>query len=517
MREPLKSTRETTARRVGGLYWRGLMIMRFIAALVLGLVLVACSSGPPAVESPAKPNIVVILADDLGYGDVSANGGTVIDTPNIDALAAQGVRLTDGYVAHPVCSPSRAGFYTGRYQQRFGFEYNVAGRDTQIGLPTDQTTIANVLKDAGYATGLVGKWHQGKKREYHPMSRGFDEYFGMLAGGSTYIDSRLPGVESWPVENAPTTRSDANAIFDGFEQIEVEEYITDVFADKAVDFIDRHKDKPFFLMMTPNTPHTPLQATKKYTDRYKHIEALNERIYAGMVSSLDDMVGAVTAKLRDAGLEENTLVVFFSDNGCAGYVNGACSNGPLNGFKRYHWEGGIRIPFILRWPERLPAGTTYAQPAISLDLFATFAAAAGSAATAQDGVNLLPYLRGENNDAPHEYLFWRAKPNHAVRWGNWKMWKIRKSAQKLEESNDSTGRLPAKDYEWDAPLGYLTLLYDLSNDIGERTNVADENPEIVKQLEDAWAKWDAELVDPSWPPNRSALREIDGEVVQLFF
>ena len=485
----------------------------FLAALTT----VGCSSAPPEAERPGKPNIVVILADDLGYGDIGANGGTVIETHHIDELAAQGVRLTDGYVSHPVCSPSRAGLYTGVYQQRFGFEYNVAGRDTKVGLPTDRVTIANMLKDAGYATGLIGKWHQGKQRRHHPMSRGFDEYYGMLAGGSTYIDSRLPGVESWPERNAPTVRGPGNAIFDGFEPVEVEEYITDVFTTKGVDFIERHKDEPFFLMMTPNTPHTPLQATVEYTDRYKHVEAANERIYAGMVASLDDMVGALTAKLREAGLEENTLVVFFSDNGCAGYVNGACSNGRLNGFKRYHWDGGIRIPFIFKWPAGLPQGAEYAQPAISLDLFATFAAAAGSEAGAQDSVNLLPYLRGENAGAPHEFLFWRAKPNLAVRWGKWKMWKIEKSDRDLANSSDSSGRLPQQDYSWDAPLGHLTLLYDLSRDIGERTNVAAEHPDIVEKLEREWAQWDAEMVDPAWPAQRSMLQTIEGQTVQLYF
>ncbi len=488
-----------------------------MSAFLAGLLAAGCSSTPSEAERRKKPNIVVVLADDLGYGDIGANGGTVIETPHIDELAAQGVRLTDGYVSHPVCSPSRAGLYTGVYQQRFGFEYNVAGRDTKVGLPTDRITIANMLKDAGYAAGLIGKWHQGKQRRHHPMSRGFDEYYGMLAGGSTYIDSRLPGVESWPEENAPTIRGPGNAIFEGFEPVEVEEYITDVFTAKAVDFIERHKEDPFFLMMTPNTPHTPLQTTTKYADRYKHIEAANERIYAGMVASLDDMVGAVTAKLRETGLEKNTLVVFFSDNGCAGYVNGACSNGPLNGYKRYHWDGGIRVPFIFKWPAGLPQGAAYAQPAISLDLFATFAAAVGSQADAQDSVNLLPYLRGENAGAPHEFLFWRAKPNLAVRWGKWKMWKIEKSDRGLTDSNDSSGRLPQQDYSWEAPLGHVTLLYDLSRDVGERKNVAKEHPDIVEKLEREWMKWDAEMVDPAWPAQRSMLQAIEGETVQLYF
>ncbi len=489
--------------------------MRLLAAAFTIVAFGACSSAP---QPAPPPNIVVIMADDLGYADIGVYGSKIIKTPHIDELAARGVRLTDGYVSHPVCSPSRAGLYTGRYQQRHGFEYNVATRDDKIGLSLDETTIADMLGGAGYATGLVGKWHQGKRREHHPLSRGFDEYFGMLAGGSTFIDSRVEGVESWPAENAPTTRGDANAIFDGFEQVEVEEYLTDVFIEKAEDFIDRHSDKPFFLMMTPNAPHTPLQATKKYLDRYRHIEELNTRIYAAMVSSVDDMVGAVTLKLREHGLEQNTLVVFLSDNGCAGYINGACSNEPLNGFKRYHLEGGIRIPFIFKWPASLPAGETFKHPAISLDLFPIFAAAVGASVTGLDGVNLLPYLSGENDKAPHEYLFWRAKPNIAVRAGKWKLWKINKTDMTFADMTDKTaGRLPFKDWPDDSPHGQLTVLYDLSADIGEQTNVADENPEVVAELSKVVEEWDAGLADPRWPAKRSMLHEMHGEMLQMFF
>ena len=211
-----------------------------------------------------------MMADDLGWGDIGANGGKVIQTPHIDALAEQGVPLTDEYVPAPVCSPSRAGLYTGRQQQRHGFEFNIAGRDTEMGMSTAEITIADMMRRQGYATGLIGRWHLGKHKEYHPLSRGFDEYFDMLAGGSTYIDSRTAGVESWPSHNAPTVRSEPNAIYDGWDPVEVEEYITDVFRDKAVDFIDRHHDKRFFLMLTPNAPHTPLQATKEHLDRSAH-------------------------------------------------------------------------------------------------------------------------------------------------------------------------------------------------------------------------------------------------------
>ena len=493
--------------------------MRYPLIVLVPLLMVACSA--PQLEegtSAEPPNIVVILADDLGYNDIGIYGSQIIKTPNIDQLARDGVRLTDGYVAAAVCSPSRAGLYTGRYQTRFGYEFNTSGRDTVVGLPTDQKILGNMMKEAGYATGLIGKWHLGKSNKHHPLNRGFDEYFGMLAGGSTYIDSRVEGVQSWPAENAPTTRPDASAIFDGFEKVEVEEYLTDVFAEKAVDFIARHKDEPFFLMLTPNTPHTPLQATSAYTDRYQHIKQDGRRIFAAMVASLDDYVGDVVAELRKHGLEDNTLVVFFSDNGCVKYLSqDVCSNDPLSGSKRFHLEGGIRIPFIFKWPASLPKGTTYEQPAISLDLYSTFAAAAGSEARAQDSVNLLPYLRGENPDPPHEFLFWRAKPNMAVRWGKWKMWKVNKSDLGFDDFTLGGSRLPQVEYPGDSPLGQMTVLYDLSADISEQTNLADQHPEIVERLEAELRTWNSQLAEPMWLSNRSTLHQLHGQMVQLFF
>ena len=492
--------------------------MRVLISILAGVCLTGCGQSPTDVPSSRPPNVIVMMADDLGWGDVGANGGEVIQTPNIDALAEQGVRLTDGYVSAAVCSPSRAGLYTGRHQQRHGFEFNIAGRDTETGMSTSERTIADMAREAGYATGLIGKWHLGKQEQHHPLSRGFDEYYGMLAGASMYIDATRGGVESWPQPNAPSSRTDANAIYDGFEAIKVEDYITDVFRDKAVDFIERHAGEPFYLMLTPNAPHTPLQATKVYLDRYRHIEDDAKRIYAAMVAAVDDYVGAVTAKLRETGLEENTLFVFLSDNGCAGYVVDSCSNGPLRGNKRYYWEGGIRVPFIMKWPAGLPQGREYSQPVISLDLYATVTAAIGSEAAAQDSVNLLPYLRGQSAGAPHEYLFWRAKPNIAVRKGNWKLWKVNKTDLSFDAVTDTAARrLPMKAWPQDSPHGQLTLLYDLSVDVGERANVAAEHPEVVAELEQALSDWSSSMGDPLWPAYRSTLDEIDGQMVHLFF
>ena len=491
--------------------------MRSVLLLPALLALAVCS-GPDAEETDSQPNIIVIVADDLGYSDLGSYGSEIIRTPHIDALASGGVRATDGYVSAAVCSPSRAGLYTGRYQPRFGYEYNTSGRDTVVGLPTDERTLADMLKDAGYSTGLIGKWHLGKSKQHHPLSRGFDEYFGVLAGGTSYIDSRKPGVQSWPQRNAPTTRGDANAIFDGFEQVDVEEYLTDVFADRAADFIRRHKDERFFLMLTPNSPHTPLQATSEYYDRYPDVEPEGRRIFAAMVSSVDDYVGDVVAELRANGLEGNTLIVFTSDNGCVKYLSqDVCSNDPLRGSKRFHLEGGIRVPFIFHWPAGLPAGRTYEQPIISLDLYSTLAAAAGSDETAQDSVNLLPYLRGEQEEPPHEFLFWRFKPNIAVRWGDWKMWKVNKTDLTEEALTIGGRRLPEVEYPGDSPMGQLTVLYDLSEDVGETQNLAEQHPEIVERLEAELKAWNEELVEPMWPSNRSTIYDLHGQMIQVFF
>ena len=491
--------------------------MRQIATLPAAILAAACTAPQPDEHVP-PPNIVVIVADDLGYNDLGSFGSEIIKTPNLDELAHGGVRLTDAYVSAAVCSPSRAGLYTGRYQNRFGYEYNTSGRDTVVGLPTDQRTLADMLQSAGYATGLIGKWHLGKSENHHPLNRGFDEYFGHLSGGTTYIDSRMQGVESWPSRNAPTARPEGSAIYDGFEKVEVARYLTDIFAEKAVDFIRRHKNDRFFLMLTPNAPHTPLQATAEYVERYRDVEEAGRRIFAAMVSSVDDYVGDVVAELRTHGLLENTLIVFFSDNGCVKYLSqDVCSNDPLSGSKRFHLEGGIRVPFIFHWPAGLPAGSTFRHPAISLDLFSTLAAAAASEETAQDSVNLLPFLRGEKDSSPHEFLFWRSMPNMAVRWGKWKLWKVNKSDKTYDDLTIGGRRLPQVDYTGNSPLGQLTVLYDLSADVGEQENLVGEHPEIVERLESALEAWNGDLAEPLWPSNRSTLYKLHGQMVQLFF
>jgi len=467
------------------------------------------------------PNIVFIFADDLGIGDTSVYGSEIIDTPNIDALAAAGVRFTQGYVSHPVCSPSRAGLLTGRYQQRHGWEFNPAGRDMDHGLSLDQSTIADELSAQGYATGMIGKWHLGRGREHHPMSRGFDEYFGVLAGGSEYFETLPEGGAYALARSEPAPRRPANSIYRGFEQVQVDEYLTDVFTDEAVAFIDRHADEPFFLYLSHTTPHTPLQATKTYLDRYGHVQDLATRVYAAMVAALDDSVGRIVSKLKEIGQYDNTIIAFLSDNGCAGYIGNACSNAPYAGFKRYHQEGGIRIPFLLSWPEVLPRNSVYQAPVISLDLMSTFTAAAGRRVATEDSVDLMPFLTGEQSGNPHDFLYWRSGPTLAIRDEQWKLIKYKRSEFVVADLDD-TGRLEPPEGGWptDAPLGFVTLLYDLQADPGETNNVAARYPDIVRRLERKHAEWNEQLLpadEAILPAIRSTLTEIDGVTIQLIF
>lgn len=432
-----------------------------------------------------KPNVVIIMGDDLGICDVSLYGCKDIPTPNIDSISTKGVKFTNGYVSAPVCSPSRAGLMTGRYQHRFGFEFNAgplqrAVNDKEMGLPLTEITLAQAMKKAGYATGMVGKWHLGMQEKFHPTQRGFDEYYGFLFGANNYIDPKGPntvtaeaggneGNQAWP-------RNKLNPIYRNQTPIEEDEYLTEAFAREAAGFIERHKNELFFLYAPFNAPHTPLQATKKYIERFAHIKDQRRRVYAAMVSALDDGVGAILKKLRESGLEQNTLVVFLSDNGCATYT-GACTNDPLRFGKLTHFEGGFRVPFTLQFPARLRGGMTYDKPISSLDLFPTVLALAGAEMPKDrpyDGVNLMPFLTAKpspNKPGPHEVLCWRNGENAGVRKGNWKLFKG----------------------------GDKYLLYDLSKDIGEQKNVAEQNPRVVEDLKKELQKWEAQMKQPLWP------------------
>lgn len=416
-----------------------------------------------AETKPPKPNIIVILADDLGYGDLGCHGCKDIPTPNIDSIAKNGVRATNGYASCSVCSPTRAGLMTGRYQQRFGHEGNppFKNQPRNAGLPVTEVTLADRLKKEGYVTGVIGKWHLGIHEHFHPQKRGFDEFFGFLDGGHFYINT----------EKAKEKEKN-NPILRGTKKVDEKEYLTDAFGREAAAFIERHKKKPFFLYMPFNAVHSPNEATKKYLDRFPDLKK-GRQISAAMLSALDDAVGVILKKVRDAGLEENTIIFFLSDNG-GSQTYSASTNTPLRGQKAQLYEGGIRVPFLVQWKGHLPAGTTYDKPVISLDILPTAVALAGGKLPADDkidGVNLIPYLTSENRGTPHDVLYWREGKNFAIRKGKWKM-----------------VRIP------DEPV----QLFDLDKDIGESKNLADGNADVVKELQADLQKWNAELKKPLW-------------------
>jgi arylsulfatase A-like enzyme len=396
-------------------------------------------------------------------------------------MAKGGIRFTDAYVSGPYCSPTRAGLLTGSYPQRFGHEFNPdpAMAHNEIGLPVGEITMADRLRAAGYRTALIGKWHLGRADQFHPMARGFDEFFGFLGGSHSYHDPGAGG---------------PNPLLNGRKIVAETTYLTDTFTDQAVDFIGRQKSRPFFLYLAFNAVHTPMHATEKYLARFPHIVDKQRRTYAAMLSAMDDGIGRTLAALREQGLEENTLIFFFNDNGgptMAGTKINGSSNAPLRGSKWQTWEGGIRVPFIVRWKGHLAEGKTDSRPVIQLDVLPTALAAAGVKTQPGwkfDGVNLLPYLTGKRSSQPHEKLFWRLGTNIAIRKGNWK----------LVKTNDRP--VQAADPGFYSNLSGAEL-YNLSDDIGETKNLAGAHPEKVKELTVEWQRWNNELPKPLWEPS----------------
>jgi arylsulfatase A-like enzyme len=451
--------------------WTG----RVLLALSLALV----GTTPLTAQTQAKrpPNILIILSDDVGYGEYGFQGNKQIPTPHIDSIAKNGVRFTQGYVSGPYCSPTRAGLLTGRYQTRYGHEFN--GQGENFGLPLSERTIADMLRAMGYSTCVVGKWHLGAETRFHPAKRGFDEFYGTLANTPFYqpknfVDSR----KSPEVEKI----NDPNF------------YTTDAYADRAVDWIERNKSKPWLLYLPFNAQHAPLQAPKKYLDRFPNIKEKNRQLFAAMMSAMDDAVGRVLAKIRDIGQEENTLIIFLSDNG-GPTAQTTSSNGPLRGFKATTLEGGVRVPFCMQWKGKIPAGKTYEHPIIQLDVLPTCLAAAGGKsdpALKLDGVNLLPYLQGENKAKPHDVLYWR--------FGE--QWAIRKGDHKLVVSRID---------------GPEPRLFNLADDIGEAKDLAMKQPEKLKELKMLYDTWNAQQAKPLWPAAGLKKKKKDKKEIETSF
>jgi len=431
-----------------------------------------------------RPNILLFLADDLGYADIGVNGCKDIPTPNIDSIAKNGVRFTDGYATHPVCSPSRARLMSGMYQHRFGFEHNPGPEryaDPNFGMPREIPSLAEKLKAAGYATGIIGKWHIGFKEGLRPHERGFDYHFGFLSGARNY----LPG------------RTDNDPIVRNGEPVTNTKYLTDEFADEAVGFVERFKDKPFFLYFAFNAVHSPMDANP-YSAALGGIADEKRRTFGGMLSGLDAAVGRVLAKVRELGQEENTLVMFYSDNG-GPTAETSSRNEPLRGFKGQIYEGGIRIPFVMQWKGTIPAGMTYTQPVMGFDCHATTLAAAkvdwasaqtngdsAKAETTLDGVNLLPHLLGETTTALHEFLCWRAGAQRAIRMGDWKL---------VQTPREGTPQL-----------------FNLKTDLGETTDLAAKEPAKLAELTARFAEWETGTIPAKWIRQDQRNAEPGGEL-----
>jgi arylsulfatase A-like enzyme len=423
-----------------------------------------------AIQAAEKPNIVIFYGDDLGWGELGCQGNTDIPTPHIDSIAANGVRFTQGYVAATYCSPSRAGLMTGKYPTRFGHEFNsVASKNS--GMSLKETTIANRLKGLGYVTTCIGKWHLGGGPEYRPTQRGFDEFYGTLANTpffhpTQFIDSRV-----------------SNEI----QKIEDKEfYTTDAYADRAVAWLEEHKGEAKFLYLPFNAQHAPLEAPQQYLDRFPKIEDKKRKLFAAMLSAMDDAVGRVLTKIRDLGQEDNTLVFYIADNG--GPTQSTTSqNGGLRGFKQTTFEGGPRVPFLMQWKGTIIGGQTYTNPVINLDVLPTVLTAAGGQVDPEwklDGVDLLPYLTGVNSARPHETLYWRFSPQ----------WAVRKGDLKLVQSNGGSGK---------------PELYDLSQDASESKDLAGQMPDKVKELQALYDTWSAQQLEATSPKEKPAKAAAD--------
>jgi uncharacterized sulfatase len=475
------------------------------------------------------PNIVLILADDLGWNDISLNGpNPTVQTPNIDALAAEGVTFTQGYAANATCAPSRAALMSGRYGTRFGFEFtptppgfmpivglvsstqdrpllppsvlNTEESDLsfqEMGMPPSEITLAELLADRGYHTAHIGKWHLGRENGMAPQDQGFDESLLMASGlyGRLDDDNVIQARQEFdPIDRFLWAALGFAASFNGGPMFEPPRYLTDYYTDEAVKVIEANRDRPFFLYLAHWAPHTPLQATREDYEALSHIELHRERVYAAMIRALDRGVGRVMEALKANGLDENTLVMFTSDNGAAGYIGLPDVNDPYRGWKITLFEGGLRVPFLARWPAQLPAGATYDAPVHHFDMYATAAAAAGAdlpADRVMDGVDLTRLVtRADTAEAPHDYLFFRSGAAQAVRDQRWKL--VVSAPQGLPRQ------------EW---------LFDLTAD-GERIDLLAEHPAVADRLRGVLEAHNEQQAEPLWPWTATMAQNVDRDLSQ---
>ncbi len=475
---------------------------------------VVWEQGPISAETAITerpPNVILILADDLGYNDLTFNGGGVaggaVPTPNIDSLAKEGITFVNGYANNATCAPSRAAIMTGRYATRFGFEYTPTPKQfpkvlhrlspdntiyyeareencppyEDMGVPPEEITIAELLKKKGYHTLMLGKWHLGGSPGMQPGDQGFDEWLGFLHAAAMLLPKDDPNVvnsmHAWDSIDKFLWANLRHAVReDGGERFQPQGYLTDYLSDEAVKAIAANKNRPFFMYLSHAAVHTPLQALKSDYNALPQIEDHATRVYGGMIRALDRGVGRVLKALEDNGLEENTLVIFTTDNGGAPYIGLPDINKPYRGWKATFFEGGLHAPFFMKWPKGLPKGKTYDEPVAHFDIYATVAGAVDIPLPddrVMDGTNLLPYVRGGKQGRPHDTLFWKSGHYKSVLAGGWKL---------------QTAERPLK--EW---------LFNLSQDPTERVNLAQQNPQKVAELKSLLAEHEKGITKPIWP------------------
>jgi arylsulfatase A-like enzyme len=480
----------------------------------------------------AGPNIIIILADDLGKNDISLYDPSGVITPNINRLAGEGAVFTEAYATSSVCNPSRAGLLTGRYQQRFGNERQIMSRYPQNGfeffifknfvdtrplqlidpwcsppqeeirkqgLPESEISLFELMHAIGYRTGCTGKWHLGYYEPHLPQNKGIDEFYGFYEAFSLYAPKGNKDIVNHKhriFQNRRIwrqKRKGPSAIVHNGQVIEEKGYLTERIAEEACRFIEENEGNPFFLYVPFNAPHTPFQAPKSYCDRFLDVKDENKRVYYAMIAALDDAVGEIMKQVKESGIEENTLIFFCSDNGGATYT-GATENGDLKGGKMTYFEGGLNVPFILKWKGTVAPGHTYHEPVSLMDIFTTAVSSCHVPLPENvqiDGMDLIPYLSGEKNGSPHDYLFWRTGFSKALRNGNWKI---------VVNSRDD-----------------FLLLYDLAADKQEKYDLKAGQPEIVKQLLGRLAEWEDGLKPPLWPGVMEYEEEIDGVTMRFAF
>lgn len=529
MRTWLLGAAVVTTVAIGGAYLNRATILSMIAQSRLPHVEpnrdVTWATGPLAAPSGDRPpNVIVILVDDLGFNDITFNGGGVangaVPTPNIDAIGREGVSFANGYAGNATCAPSRAALMTGRYATRFGFEFTPApvafmrmvGTESEPGavhkpkffkdrledmpagstaatsgavnilsMPSSEITIAEVLKTRGYHTVHLGKWHLGGKAGSRPEQQGFDESLGFISGASMFLPEKDKSVvnakQPWdPIDRFLWPNLPYAVQFNGSPMFAPKGYMTDYLTDQAVASIKANKNRPFFMYFAPNAIHTPLQAKKEDYDALPQIKDHRLRVYGAMARNLDANIGRILQTLKDEGLDQNTLVVFTSDNGGAGYIGLPDVNKPYRGFKSTFFEGGIHTPFFMRWPGTITPGTRYPYPVGHVDLFATAAGAAKASVPTDrkiDGVDLLPYVQGRATGRPHQTMFWRSGQYKVVLDGDWKL-----------QSNEARNKV------W---------LYNLAVDPTERSDLSKADPARTQALLALLKTQDAETAKPMWP------------------